>query len=380
MSQLNKDQERNPGKKRGRKRPDKKLPRHSKLMDASPHFNSHSDMLTEGTEQLDGVSPLTEDQDIQLSSILKDTLHQDRAEITRVARMVGVTENTIYRWMNGSSQPRLNHLKRLLEALPNQHNRLSTAITHQYPDLLENNPSSIREIQKDIYEQVVDLIVANEEPDTRLWQVAQAISEYALLQLDSQRQGLAIAFAQLMPPREDGIHSLHERITRGNYPWPYENDVKLYLGSGSLAGLAARSQRTQVWSSKNARQQAQVGEHEHSACSVPISRGGYFTAGVLTISSTHPDFFDNVLHIGAAESYAKLLSLAIPDNEFYPIEQLKLRPMPDLKLQRMALLRTYTSRVLTYARTHDCSRHDAERTIQQQIEREFENMPHNETY
>ena len=52
------------------------------------------------------------------SSFLQHILHHDRAGITHVASTLGVSENTIYRWMNGTSEPRAVYLKNLIEALP----------------------------------------------------------------------------------------------------------------------------------------------------------------------------------------------------------------------------------------------------------------------
>src|SRR5436305_1351465 len=40
------------------------------------------------------------------SGLLRSILQRDRAEIARVAKELDVTENTIYRWMNGNSDPR----------------------------------------------------------------------------------------------------------------------------------------------------------------------------------------------------------------------------------------------------------------------------------
>lgn len=315
---------------------------------------------------------LTDRQHTRLSQILNEALQHERAEISRLAHDVGVTENTIYRWMNGSSQPRINHFKRLLTALPDYAQQLMAISENQYPDLLEKSPIAVPDIQKDIYERVIDLIVASEEPETRLWQVAQAIFEYGLLQLDSRRQGLTIIYSPLMPARTDHIHSLRDQITRGNPPWPYESDAKIFLGSSSLAGAAIKSQRTQIWHIASDRQPAEIGEHERSSCCVPISRGGRFTAGVLTVSSVQPDFFSNIKHQEAVEAYAKLLSLALPENAYQPLALVQLHPMPSWKIQRTFILREYVPRVLTFARVYNCSRRAAERQVQSQMELEFE--------
>lgn len=64
--------------------------------------------------------------------------------------------------------------------------------------------------------------------------------EYALLHLDSERRGLAITYAKLMPAREDGVHSLVETTMHGNYPWPFALENHTYLGSTTLAGISLR--------------------------------------------------------------------------------------------------------------------------------------------
>lgn len=54
----------------------------------------------------------------QFSSYLRHILKHDHMEITRVARELNVAENTIYRWMNGRSEPGQVNLKKLLDVLP----------------------------------------------------------------------------------------------------------------------------------------------------------------------------------------------------------------------------------------------------------------------
>ena len=49
------------------------------------------------------------------SSLLRHILRHDRVQIARVARELDIAENTIYRWMNGNSEPRTTYLKSLLE-------------------------------------------------------------------------------------------------------------------------------------------------------------------------------------------------------------------------------------------------------------------------
>ncbi len=121
-----------------------------------------------------------------------------------------VAENTIYRWMNGSSEPRATYLKRLPDVLPEHRGNLSYVINQTFPGVLDMQTAGIREVNKDIYRRVLDLVAMTVEEDTRFWQVSQAIFEYALLHLDVERHGMAITFARLMLAHKDGIHSLRE--------------------------------------------------------------------------------------------------------------------------------------------------------------------------
>src|SRR5437660_2197445 len=50
--------------------------------------------------------------------LLRHLLNNERSEIIRLTTEIGVSDNTIYRWLNGICITRPGHLKRLLEALP----------------------------------------------------------------------------------------------------------------------------------------------------------------------------------------------------------------------------------------------------------------------
>src|SRR5205807_3026246 len=196
-----------------------------------------------------------------------------------------------------------------------------------------------------------ELFTTTAETDVRSWQITQTIFEYALLHLDSQCQGLAVTYAKVMPALPDGIHSLCEAMMRGNYPWPFALENHMYLGSTTLAGTTAMLQRMQTWDNleESERLQVEVDEFERSACAYPVVRGRRIS-GVLIISSTQPDFFADPQAREAVVEYAQLLSLAFPEEDFYPFSTLHLRPMPDLKWQRAELSRSYINRIITCAR------------------------------
>lgn len=320
---------------------------------------------------------IAEEQLSPFSSLLRNILWHNRPEIERVAQELGVADNTIYRWMSGRTEPRPAHLKKLPDALPEQRGNLLYAINKTFPGVLEIHSSGIGEVQKDIYRRVLELVATIVEDDARLWQISEAIFEYALLHLDPQYQGLAITYAKLMPPHTDGIHSLREAAMRGNYPWPATLDCKAYLGSTTLACTAAMLQQPQTWDhlKQEARLQAVVDENERSACACPVMRAGRL-AGVLIISSTQPNFFNDPIAHQTIVEYARLLALALRDADFQPPSLLNFRPMPDLKWQRAEIRRSYVNRIVTTARKYGISRQEVEQRVIQDMELEFEDIAH----
>jgi hypothetical protein len=295
----------------------------------------------------------------------------NRTDITRVARELEVAENTVYRWINSTSEPRITHLRRLPAAFPEHRAQLIHAIQQTFGTHLDSPPVN-REVSKEIYHQVLELAAISQDEETRFWQVSQAIFENALQQLDSDLQGLAISYAKLMPPHIDGIHSLREVTTRGHDPWPNASESKVFLGNTTLAGTSATLQRLQLWSDQDkSRALVDIDEHERSACAVPITRGS-FLAGILLVSSTQPDFFKDPLICQAISEYALLMEVALRDRDFQPVSLLRLRPMPSLKWQRQYLMQNYVSRIITYARNYSTPRREAEFLIQHELELEFE--------
>ena len=171
-----------------------------------PTIQSHQEHSKLADEQL-AYTP-EEDQLSLFSSFLRHILRHDRVEIARVARELDVSENTIYRWMNGTSEPRAVYLKNLIEALPEHRNQLTHVINQTFPGILDSLSTGVHEVQKDIFRRVMELFTATAESDARRWQITQAIFENALLHLDAERRGLAVTYAKVMPPLPDGIHSL----------------------------------------------------------------------------------------------------------------------------------------------------------------------------
>jgi hypothetical protein len=311
------------------------------------------------------------------SVLLRKIMHHNHTEITRVAKELLVTENTIYRWMNNASDPRTTYLKRLIEVLPEYRTQLIPAIHQTFGDVIGAPLPDDREVSKQVYQQVLEAVMtSSQDPDTRFWHVSEIIFNQALHQLDPNQHGLAITYAKLMPPHPDGIHSLREVKMRGHAPWGDSIDGKIFLGSTTLVGSTAVLQRAQDWNdADNGRAMVDIDSYERSAYAVPVLHGNLL-AGVLVVSSNQSDFFKNPIACQLASEYALLMGVALSDHEFYSPDLLHLRPMPPLKWQRKELAQNYLSCIITYAHEHSTSRREAEFNVQQKIEMEFEEIAH----
>jgi transcriptional regulator with XRE-family HTH domain len=309
-----------------------------------------------------------------ISDFLQSILARDRIGITRLARALDVTEHTVYRWMNGTSIPQQAYLKRLPNVLPEHRNTLIQIIEQIFPGLLEAETIDHCEIQKDIYQRLVNIVASNDEEDLRLWYAIQALFDNILLQFDPDFHGLAVTYAKLSSVRADGnIHSLRESEMRGHAPWPpCMTTARAFLGSTSLAGRAAMLQRRQVWHGEpDGRIPVQIDEFERSACATPLIRGRTI-AGVLLVSSVHPEFFADIKKCDIIDEYARLLTIAIPPGDFQSIYRLKLHRMPSLEWQQARLHEVYIDDVLKYVTLYNLSRAEAELLVERDLEKEFE--------
>lgn len=322
------------------------------------------------------VSP--EKASLSLFSTTLRTLLTNHQEVAILATTLGVAENTVYRWLKGDTDPRPVHLNRIMQIFPEHFQQLSTAIQQTFPDALETSISNIQEIQKDLYRRVVEMRSNIVETEAR-WKIMQTIFDAAIVQLDSERLGLAVMFAQPMPEHENGIHSLYEVMTSGTSPWLPTAESHVYLGSTTLAGMAAMSGHTQSWSilDNDERAQVDVDIYEQSACAHPVTRGSQIV-GVLVISSTRPTFFDDPIARQSVVEYAQLIGLAFRDDAFKPFTLLNLLPFPTVRWQRAEINRSYINRIIASARQRKMSRSEAELLVRQEMELEFEQHVQNE--
>ncbi len=310
------------------------------------------------------------------STLLSSLLHNDRTEVLRVAKAVGVSDITVYRWLNGVSAPRSAHMQRLADVLsPNVQVAGSTSSTQSGYQHAQPGPVPGRwDVPRDLYRRVLEQAATTADDSSRRWHIIETIFEQALLFFDPDHDGLALTYVRLMPPCADGtIHSLFEAEMRGQAPWPFALDFKTYLGSTTLAGVSAMSLRVRMWSKADPETRTQVGvdAYERSSCAAPVMRGARL-AGVLMASSVRDDFAVNPAVPRAMSEYANLLAAGLMDQDFYPTSIVKLVPMPDLTWQRERISHLYLPRVIECARKQGLSFPEAEQRILQDLEEEFE--------
>ncbi|MBV9690482.1 MAG: helix-turn-helix transcriptional regulator [Ktedonobacteraceae bacterium] len=306
------------------------------------------------------------------SKMLCSLLKGKRERMTHLACELGVTQVTIYRWMKGTSNPRPAHLQHLLVAFPEHRQEMLSAIEQSFPALPWSAMANLEETQKDVYRRVMNLVATVADADLRRWQITQTVFDYALLQLAVAGQGVVMTYAQLMPERADGVHSLYEIMTCGSAPWLPLPQNHAYLGCTTAAGIAAISQHMFIWDEgdENERVPVDVESYIRSSCAYPVMRGGLL-AGVLVISSTQLGFSSSPIVRQALVEYAQLLGLALRDDEFKPFSVLKLRLLPNLAWQREEIAKSYINRVIA-ACQRGLSRREAESMVQAEIELEFE--------
>jgi hypothetical protein len=324
------------GRKRLIKETSKQKQRHSTQKDQKviePKKNVEIDsttavsLLREGLAEENQAYTVAVEHLTPFSSLLCEIIGRGRAEIARVAHKLDVSENTVYRWMNGISEPRSVHLKHLIEVFPSHYESLVYAFEQTFGSTPEVSPQSLHEVQKEIYQHVLRILATTADNNARFWQITEAIFDYALHHIDKENRGLALTFAKLMPPHDDGIHSLLEFFVRGTSPWPYVMETKRYLGSTTLAGTAAEHQRMQIWddTDTDSRVQVEVDQFERCACAIPVTRG-HLIGGVLIVSSAKPGFFHDPMVSEAVTEYALMMGTALADrisipSNFYAYDQ-----------------------------------------------------------
>jgi hypothetical protein len=267
-----------------------------------------------------------------LGKILSDTQVRQR-----VANELGVRTITLMRWINNKTDPRLQNLRRLLNALPEQRDMLAALITEDIEDFsLAADDDIADEIPSIFYARALSAH-SSTPPALRSWSISNLILGQAIKQLDPDRLGIAILVLRCMPPSGQGkILSLRGEVGVGTHPWSNDLESKsLLFGAESLAGYAAASCRPAI--------EPNIGEglgiypvrrmkYERSAAAYPIMRAAS-VAGSFAVSSTQPNFFQSQSRQVLVQAYADLMLLAFEPEEFYDPRDIQLCVMPPPEIQ-----------------------------------------------
>jgi hypothetical protein len=261
-------------------------------------------------------------------------------ERQRISSALGVNPVTLMRWVRQESNPRQQHLRRLLEVLEPRE-LLLTLIRQEFKnfssaaedDLLASVSTTI---PVEFYARVMHTR-ATLSADLQFWSLCDLILRQALQQLDPHRLGMAIMVVRCMPPTyERKVRSLREVMGCGTPPWKSSLDQDLILlGAESLAGYAvseARLVENQHLGEQLNREPGYRSTWEESAVAAPIMFASSI-AGCLLVSSAEPDYFVTS-RSALTESYAELIALAFDRAEFFEPQQIALGVVPPFEMQK----------------------------------------------
>src|SRR5581483_12142552 len=307
---------------------------------------------------------------------LLGTAIADAPERQRIAKELGVSVVTLFRWVGGESKPRAHNLRGLLAALPQQRSQLLPMLEEEFEGFLvgaKEEPQILSEtIPAEFYRQIHHTLPYLPVL-LRFSSLSNLILQQALEQLDPDQLGISIIVASCMPPSvEQKIRSLRIRAGRGTAPWPGDlAQQAILLGAESLAGHVVSSGHIEMNQRLSDAVNVAPGYQdvwEESAVAVPIMLCGKI-AGSFLVSSTQPDYFHSSRYT-LVESYAELLGLAFDPEDFYDSDLIALWPVPprEVQLEHFTDFQQKVARVMLQS---SATIVQAERQVWQQIEKEL---------
>ncbi len=308
----------------------------------------------------------------------------DPHERLRIARMIGINNVTLTRWATNKSNPRLESLHRLVQALPPYRLQLIELIPEEFPEFLTEEmmvEEVVQEIPSAFYERVLQAYTSD-LPLLRSSSIRITIIQQMLGHLDPIPAGLAVSVSVCMPPVADGmVRSLREDMGRGTSPWHSHLRNRIgFLAIESLQGYAVIEGHAVVIRNSEEKKRlfpTHVVEWEESAIACPLIKADR-VAGCLYLSSPLQNYFLQTLQ-DVIKCYANLLILSFEPHEFFKVGQIALGVMPAHDVQQ-TYLRHFQQRVTQYMRDmHDSkpfSRLEAEAKVLQDVEEELLHIPY----
>lgn len=301
-------------------------------------------------------------------------------EAQRLAQELGVTQITIKRWAANQSNPRFQHLQKLMLLFPQQHDFFLSSIHNEFPDFFPLSQPDAEEaaepISVDFYHLILTQLLATRSP-FHYWSIRESVLQYILNQVDAHHQDTMVMLALCTPPAQGTIvRSLRGVMCVGNPSPGYSLEMKPFLGAESLVGYAAMILRPVIVADVQQNTTLPIPRRsEHQSIVVyPLLHQGDHIAGTLTIASCRPNAF-SMAHIRLMEQCATLFSFTCSSEEFFPPQSMLLQIMPSLAVQapylaqfvqRVRHVRSHTTDVYT-----SMSYEQAERIVWHQLEEEL---------
>lgn len=277
--------------------------------------------------------------------LLRIYFEENPGEKKRVAKMLDTTVRTVERWVmdNATTAPERSKVLKLAQMVPGKEHEMELSLRQDYPEAFERPVGS--EIMPNIPAQFILRPLeayATTARHLNRSSIMSMVFRQMVSHLDPYEEGMAVLFAQCIPPVEPGgkVTGLSVHAPgHGTPPWHYQQFKSPYIvGSGSLSAMAIYRgdialYPQDVYKLDYISPILRCDEiQEHGSCAAyPVLREGD-TAGALFLVSKQHEFFTETRRL-LIKQYAAFFALAIRDNEFYPISQIQLQPMPSLPHQ-----------------------------------------------
>lgn len=326
----------------------------------------------------------------------------DVQERERIVQELNVNRITVARWISKDTVPRLDNLRRLLDAVPEQRKRLYDLLTRDFPDLALHveDVEPVYEVTSDFYASIFKTYVTTPS-HMRFWLIGKMVLHYLLEQLDYDLQHVAILLLKCQPHSSHIVRSLRNVMAVGTPPWHGNMETQtILLGAESFAGQVLLSGYPTLI--ENA--EKYTGLWPHTRYSSPGYQLSAFSlnkgprdprdfkiqqiasemaapityidksAAILYVCSTRPGAFRSA-HLQLLQKCVALLNLAFAPEDFYAYKEIVLHMMPHPWIQGPLLMQV-PQRILRLMRSTmndevPLDRAGAEYVVWQQVEEEL---------
>ncbi len=289
-------------------------------------------------------------EDVKTWRDLLKVVVSDTKERQRIAGVLNVNPVTLARWIGEKSNPRLDHLRPLINAMPHQHRQqLAELIAREFPlsfntGMPEESMGS--EIPSLFYAQILHKYSTN-ALQMRGSMVGTHILNQIVQHIDPYEQGMLVYIAScVQAARGRKIVSLRKTISFGTAPWQSFGEQEVFfLGAESQAGYALTMRHPIIIQNPEEKRRLfpyHCFELEGSSVAYPILLADQ-AVGSLYVTSTQPNHFTQ-LHLDLLQKYVELLVLAFSTQDFYALNDIELDILPP-KQQQAAVINTFQQRV-----------------------------------